>query len=360
MLDLREKGMHHMQSPGLRRSRAAVPAIILAVFLAGCATSASSPSAAPTAAPSSSSAAPTAAPTATAPAFPATVTDDEGTAVTIPAEPKKIVSLTPAATEILFAIGAGPRVVAKVEDVANFPPEAASLPIVATFKGVEVEKIVAAGADLVISGGVNFGQGDADDQLRHAKIPVVVVEPTTTSGVVNDIRVIGQASGEAGNATLLADTMATGFDAIRTATAGIAHPTVFYETGNEPAIYGIADGSVYAELITLAGGTPVTTGSTTNYEMPTEKLVAADPDMILLGDAAYGVTPDQVKKRPGWATLEAVSSGAIYPVDDLVITRPGPRMLLGLVELVAAIHPELALPAGLPTPVPSLTASPSP
>jgi len=154
--------------------------------------------------------------------------------------------------------------------------------------------------------------------------------------------------------------MAAGFETIRTATAGVAHPTVFYETGNAPAIYGIADGSVYAELITLAGGTPVTTGSTTNYEMSTEKLVAADPALILLGDAAYGVTADEVKARPGWSGLSAVKSGAIVPVDDLVITRPGPRMLLGLVELVHAIHPELTLPGGLPTPLPSLGTSPSP
>ncbi|HEX8025329.1 MAG TPA: ABC transporter substrate-binding protein [Candidatus Limnocylindrales bacterium] len=351
-----------MRPIGPRRQRAVTSAFAFAfMLLAGC--TAAGPSASPhatsplpvTPAPSA-----TAAPTATPAPFPATVTDDEGNAVTLAAEPQKIVSLTPAATEILYAVGAGPRVVAKVEDIASYPPEASAVPVVATYKGVDVEKIVSLGADLVISGGADFGQGDAVDQLRKAKIPVLVVKPTTTAGVVSDIRFIGQAAGDGPAATQLADTMAAGFDAIRTATAGVAHPTVFYETGNAPAIYGIADGSVYAELITLAGGTPVTTGSTTNYEMSTEKLVAADPALILLGDAAYGVTADEVKARPGWSGLSAVKSGSIVPVDDLVITRPGPRMLLGLVELVHAIHPELTLPAGLPTPLPSLGTSPSP
>ena len=86
-----------------------------------------------TATPSATTLAPTAPPTAAptptaAPAFPVTLNDDEGTEVTIPAEPQKIVSLTPDTTETLFAIGAGSRVVAKVEDVANYPPEAASVP----------------------------------------------------------------------------------------------------------------------------------------------------------------------------------------------------------------------------------------
>ena len=89
--------------------------------------------------------APTPTPVPTAPAFPVTITDDEGTAVTIAAEPRKIVSLTPAVTETLFALGVGARVVGKVEDVANFPPEAATIPVVATFNGVDVEKIVTPG-----------------------------------------------------------------------------------------------------------------------------------------------------------------------------------------------------------------------
>jgi hypothetical protein len=77
------------------------------------------------------------------PAFPVTLTDDEGTKVTIPALPARIVSLTPDITETLFAIGAGDRVVGKVEDLAKFPPEAANVPVVATFAGVDVERIVA-------------------------------------------------------------------------------------------------------------------------------------------------------------------------------------------------------------------------
>jgi iron complex transport system substrate-binding protein len=137
---------------------------------------------------------------------------------------------------------------------------------------------------------------------------------------------------------------------------------VFYETGDQPSIYGIADNSVYAQMIGLAGGTPITTGSATNWEMPTEKLVAADPQLIILGDSAYGVTADQVAKRPGWAGLSAVKAKAIKGIDDILVTRPGPRLVDGLRLLVAAIHPEIQLPAasGAPAAAPGASAGASP
>src|SRR2546429_356190 len=131
----------------------------------------------------------------------------------------------------------------------------------ATFKGVDVEKIVSLGADLVVSGGASFGQGPAVEQLRRANIPVLVVGPTTTSGVVNDIRFLGQATGESGQASALADQMAAEFDTIRTATAGIAHPKVFYEIDASGAIYTAQQGSFLEELLTIAGANPITARS---------------------------------------------------------------------------------------------------
>ena len=116
---------------------------------------------------------------------------------------------------------------------------------------------------------------------------------------------------------------------------------MFIETGNQPAIYGIADDSVYAEMIELAGGEAVTTGSATNWEMPVERLVAEDPEIILLADAAYGATAEEVSGRPGWDVVSAVRDGAIQPIDDIVTTRPGPRLTEGLQALLAAIHPDV-------------------
>jgi iron complex transport system substrate-binding protein len=302
----------------------------------------------PTAAPSRS--APSVEPSASGPAFPVILTDDEGTSVTIPSEPEAVVSLTPAETEILFALGAGDSVVGKVQDLANYPPEAADVPVVGTFDGVEAEKIVGAGADLVIAGGSGGTPAEAIDRLRSLGVPVLVVYAATTEDVFADIELTGAAVGRSAEAAALVEWMRAGFKDVASATAGARRPRVFYETGDQPAIYGIADDSVYAEMIELAGGTPITTGSATSWEMPVEDLISADPELIILGDAAYGVTEEAVASRPGWDATTAVKTGAIEPIDDILVTRPGPRLVEGLRLLAEAIHPEIALPPLAPPP----------
>jgi iron complex transport system substrate-binding protein len=318
---------------------------LIAVLLAACSGTASTPR--PTSTPTST---PTSAPSPPAATFPIALTDDEGTTVVLRNEPHKIVSLTPAETEILFALGAGDRVVGKVEDAANYPPDAKDVPIVGTFNGVDVEKIVGADADLVIAGGSGGTPKEAIDKLRTLGVPVLVVYASDVTGVLRDIELTGAAVGRPAEAAALKASMTQGFDQVAQATAGASKPRVFYETGDTPSIYGIADDSVYAEMIELAGGTPITTGSATNWEMSVEKLVAADPELIILGDSAYGVTADAVAKRAGWAGLTAVRKKAIKPIDDILVTRPGPRLVDGLRLLVAAIHPELTLPSIPPAP----------
>jgi iron complex transport system substrate-binding protein len=349
--------------PAFRSSSSAVAAFrrvpivlaLIATLLAACTGAATSQPTTPpqsTGSPASvaGSPSPSGAPSAT---FPLTLTDDEGKNVALAAEPQKIVSLTPAETEILFALGVGDRVVGKVEDIAKYPPEANNVPIVGTFTGVDVEKIVGAHADLAIAGGSGGTPKEAIDKLRTLGVPVLVVYAPNVSGVLHDVELTGAAVGRPAEAAALAASMRSGFDQVAAATAGATRPRVFYETGDSPSIYGIADKSVYAEMIELAGGAPITTGSSTNWEMSIEKLVVADPQLIILGDAAYGVTGAAVAKRPGWAGLTAVKTKAIKPIDDILVTRPGPRLVDGLRLLVAAIHPEVVLPSMEPSIAPS-------
>lgn len=319
-------------------------------MLAACGAAASASPSAPVGTPSASlPPTPSVAPSvsvAPSPAFPVTLTGDDGESVTLTAAPAKIVSLTPAETEILYALGAGDRVVGKVEDVANFPAESASVPVVGTFSGVDVEKIVGLGTDLVIAGANGGTQSDAIDKLRSLKVPVLAVYAADVDGVFKDIELTGDAVGAPAEADALIGRIRGQFDDVAAATAGTRKPRVFYETGDQPSIFGIADQSVYAQMISLAGGTPITTGSSTKWDMPIEKLVQADPELIILGDSAYGVTADAVAKRPGWAGLTAVKTKAIVGIDDILVTRPGPRLGDGLLLLVDAIHPELKLGPG--------------
>ena len=354
--------MHLIDS---RRARAGFPARLamvatLAVLLVGACAGAATPS--PTVGPSptgsiapveTGSPTPVATPSASpaAVAFPLTLTDDEGNTVTLAARPERIVSLTPATTEVLFAVGAGARVIATTA-FDDYPPQAVALPDVATFQGVDVEKIVGLEADLVVAGGNGFNSPDALTKLRGLGIPVLVVYAPDVATVLKDIELVATAAGEPAAGAAMAERMKAEIGAIgdAIAAAGGARPRVFYELDATKEIYGPADDSFIAEMIELAGGDPITTGSATVFSIPLETLLAADPQVIVLGDAAYGMTAEIVAARPGWGGMTAVKDGAIRPVNDVVVTRPGPRLVEGLRALALAIDPAASLP---PAPPPS-------
>jgi iron complex transport system substrate-binding protein len=332
--------------------------IVVAVVLAGCgagataqpATVGPSPTtaiAAPaTGTPLPASAAPSQSPSPQAATYPLSLTDDEGTAVTIPTRPMRIVSLTPATTEILFAVGAGSRVKG-VTDADDYPPAVKQITQVVKLGAVDVEKIVGLGADLVIAGGNGFNSPDSIAKLRSLGIPVIVVYAADVAGVFHDVELVAEATGQAAAGTALVSSLQGQEDAIAAAvaSAGARPPRVLYELDATKQIYTFADGIVQDDLIRKAGGDPITTGSATVFSIPLEKLVVADPELILLGDATYGTTPAQVAARPGWSVMTAVKTGAIRPVDDTLVSRPGPRIIEALRALAVAIDPALTLPA---------------
>jgi iron complex transport system substrate-binding protein len=314
------------------------------LVLGNCPSTAPSGSTPPCPVPGSSTEPSAAAATPQASAFPASITDDEGTAVTIPARPSRIVSLSPAVTETLFAIGAGDRLVGRGES-DDYPAEAKAVPAVATFTGVELEKVVAQKPDLVIAGGNGLTPPADIQSLRRLGLPVVVVYAKSVEGVLDDIRLVGRASGDEAAATALAAQLQARIDAISAAAAAAGDaPRTFYEIDATKEIYGPAPESFLAQMIQLAGGKAVTTDSPSVWSISLEKLLQADPQVIVLGDANYGVTPDNVKARSGWAGMAAVGHDAIRPVNDTIVTRPGPRIADGLAALALAIHPGLVLP----------------
>ncbi len=333
-------------SPRSRRRGVAL-SLALAVLVAACSTPAATPSSAPAITPAPPPATePSPSPAA---AFPATLTDDEGTAVEIAAEPEVIVSLTPANTEILFALGAGDRVVA-TDDGTDFPEEAVALPDVATFSSVDVEQVVNLEPDLVIAGGLGFTPADAITQLRALDIPVLVLYAPSVEGVYKDIELIGAATGTSEAAVALTSGMRAEIDAISQAVAASGTPPrVFYEIGYDAttgAIFAPADDSFVAEMVTLAGGDTITTGDPNTYEIALEKLIEQDPEVIVLGvNPFYEPTPEEVAARPGWKVMTAVTKDDVRTVRDIEITRPGPRLPLGLRNLATTIRPDITLPA---------------
>jgi iron complex transport system substrate-binding protein len=298
-----------------------------------------SPTAAPTSTPVATAAAP--------PAYPLSLVDDDGTTVVIDAAPERVVSLSPAITETVFALGAGDRLVGGT-DFDDYPPEAAAVPDVVANVRVLLEQIVELEPDLVLAAGNNFTPAADISRLRELGLPVLVTYADSMEGALHDIRLIGSALG----ADAEAERIVGGMEARVTEVSGAVEeiddrPRVFYELGAEPQLYGPAPDSFVADLIALAGGEPITTNDPAVFTISLERLVSLDPEVIVLGDANYGTCPGDVTGRPGWGSMTAVLEGAIVPVDDIIVTRPGPRLGEGLAALTLAIHPE----AGIESPV---------
>jgi iron complex transport system substrate-binding protein len=283
--------------------------------------------------------------------FPVTIVDDEGTQVVIDTEPQRIISLSPANTEIVFALGAGHRLVGGTA-WDDYPAEAAALADVATFQGVTMEQVVDLQPDLVLAAGNFFTPPDDVARMRELGFPVVVVYAADVPAVLADIELVGSAIGAAPEAAALTAEMSGQLDEVAAAAAAAGGtPRTFYQIGSEPEIYAPAPGSFVADMVALAGGEPITTRDPAVFSIPLEELVVADPEVIVVGDANYGVCPADVAARPGWDGMTAVVNGDIRPVDDVPVTRPGPRLAQGLASLARAIHPDLEL-GGFPADAP--------
>jgi len=272
-----------------------------------------------------------------------TYTDDLGRIVTIQTTPHRIVSLSPSNTEILFALGEGSEVVG-TDDYSDYPAEAKTITHVGSaFPSFNIETIVSLKPDLAVAFGYTLP--DYATKLQSLGIPVIVLAPKDVSGVINDITLVGKITGAASAAKTLTTGMQNSLNTVESKIKGVTAPRVLWEfDGTDPGNPWVAGpGSFKDALITLAGGQNVGAGGpTSSWQMGTEDIVKADPQIIILDDYQFGMTVESVEQRPGWSAITAVKNGAVYPITDSDLTdRPGPRVIQGLQLLAEIIHPEL-------------------
>lgn len=281
-----------------------------------------------------------AAPATTPTASPLVMTDGLGRTVTLAQPAQRVVSLAPSNTEILYAVGAGSQVVGR-DNFSNYPPEALELPGLGDFMGFSIEQIVALNPDLVLLAEIH--PPELVKSLEDTGLTVYYLKnPLTMEEMYSMLITVGELTGHKTQAQELVTQLSLRVAAVQQKLANIEElKTVFYEIdGTDPSKpWTTGSGTFIDTLLEMAKAENVGRAMDSQYgQMSIEALLAADPDFILLGDANFGVTPEQVAARPGWGELTAVKEGRVLPFNDDLASRPGPRLVDGLEELARLLH----------------------
>jgi len=274
-----------------------------------------------------------ASPTSDTSSFPVTVQGSNGE-ISIDDRPVRIVSLSPTATEDLFAIGAGEQVIA-VDDQSNYPPEAPMTEL----SGFEpnVEAIAGYEPDLVVFA---TEPGDLGSSLEALGVTALQLDAAPTLEVAYDqIEQLGLATGHQAEAKTLVDDIRSQVDELVAGVDRSAGLTFFYEL--DDTFYSVTSKTFIGQLFELLGLENIADaagrGSGGYPQLSAEYIIGSDPDLIFLADTkCCGQSPETVAGRPGWDQIAAVTDGGVVPLDDDVASRWGPRVVDLLGEIATA------------------------
>jgi iron complex transport system substrate-binding protein len=253
--------------------------------------------------------------------------------------PQRVISLSPTSTETLFAIGAGPQVIA-VDEYSNFPAEALAVPHDLSGFTPNVEAIAKLKPDLVIHDGTT-DLGAQLDTLGIAHLPAPAA--ATFDDMYAQIERLGAVTGHIAEAAELVSNMNIDITAAVAAVSAPSEPrTYFHEI--DKTLYSVRSATFLGEVYSLFGLVNIADAAEGDKPYPQlspEFVISANPDLIFLSDAAYGESVETVAARPGWADLSAVKNGGVVAVDADISSRWGPRV----VDYVEAVGKALsALP----------------
>lgn len=268
-----------------------------------------------------------------------TVTDPVGRTVRIPEDPRRVITLAPSLTEMVFALGAGPRVVG-VSRYSNFPPEVQDLPKVGSYVQLDVEKIVALRPDLCLA--VKDGNPrEAVEKLEWLGIPVYAVNPKNLKEVMETLTALGQILQAREAARTVTARMEWRMDEVDARLRGLERrPRVFFQIGVTP-IVSVGTDTFAHELIHRAGGVNVAAGSEPYPRFSVEQVLALRPDVIVVSSMEREQVFEAVRAEwMRWHGIPAVASQRIHLVPSDLFDRPGPRLVEGLELLARILHPE--------------------
>jgi iron complex transport system substrate-binding protein len=259
--------------------------------------------------------------------------------------PQRIVSLSPDLTEILYGVGAFPRVVA-VSNYDTYPPETAKLPHLGQLHDPSLEQLAGVRPDLVL---INKAQAPfLEDTLKQLGLRVEKTSNQTVEEVYGAITEIGRVTGNESGAVKLVASTREGLERVRRRTAGAARPRVVLIVDRMPGtlrdLYTATDGSFLAELIGMAGGRMAVAPVAHGYKkLNKEDLLAADPDVIL--DFIQGpksrFAGDPMEAWKEMPELKAVRARRVYSVDQDFVPHASQRMVATAELFAKLLHPEI-------------------
>lgn len=269
--------------------------------------------------------------------FPVTVSDDNGE-VTIEQRPEAIVSLSPTATEMLFAIGAGPQVVA-VDDQSDYPEEAP----ITDLSGFtpNLEAIISYQPDLVV---LSFDPADSPitEGLATTGVPALVLDGATSiEEVYEQIHVLGEATGNVEAAQELNAEIQAEIAKI-VAETGAAGEGVTYYHELDPSLFTATSATFIGQIYGLLGMVNIADDADaegTGYpQLSAEYIVSQDPDLIFLADAGFGESAETLAERPGWEGMTVLEEDAVVLLDEDISSRWGPRIVEFLRTVAQAVE----------------------
>lgn len=250
--------------------------------------------------------------------------------------PQRIVTLTAETTEVVFAVGAGERVVG-VSGYAVRPPEARKRPKVAAFQTAHVDRILALQPDLVL--GFSDLQADIAAELIRAGVNVLITNQRTLAETYDAIALIGASVGEPAAGRNLADATRAAIEGVSPPPGG-ARPRVYFEEWDDPLISGIA---WVSELIEIAGGDDIFAELRTQRRAPdrvvdSSEVIRCDPEVIVASWCGKKARLEKIADRPGWENVSAVVSGRLHEIKAPDILQPGPSLAIGAGQLAVLLR----------------------
>jgi iron complex transport system substrate-binding protein len=269
-----------------------------------------------------------------------TAPSDTAAAPTVKPIPKRIISLSPANTEIIYALGAEDHLVGRT-DYCDYPPQVKDIPSIGGYSNPDIEQVISRSPDLVLADSIH--EKEVVPALKARGLNVIVVAPESIAQVILAIKLVGDMTGKEKEALALTGDMQRRIKAVTDKTMLLSNrPSTCFIVWHDPLMIA-GSGTFQDELIERAGGTNIghkLTGYGQDYSL--ENLIMDNPQIIITGvSMGTGETLQFVQSEPRLKDIAARRDNRVYPIDQDIATLPGPRIVDALEEFAKDIHPEV-------------------